>query len=350
MLIAIASVLLSAAAGLCAFLLLLSRKLMLIRDSPPKTLLIGLAFLLLTGGFAVAGFLLPQWPWLWVPSAVLALVVVGELRRAGLRRAYAGSRPVSVAPHGRASNGPLTTTDLVTSRYEIALPDWPGRSFRVTHLSDLHVNPRLPADYYLRVLAAAEATQADLVFLTGDFVTKLASLPALASLLRPLGRHGTYAVLGNHDYWAGADEVRAVIRASGVTLLTNESVKVELDGGTIQVTGWDYPWAQGAREPPPLAAGALHLVLSHTPDNIYRLSRRPAHGVFSGHNHGGQLRLPRLGSVIVPSVYGRRFDHGHFVVNGAHLFVTSGVGAATPPLRLYCPPDIFVVDVAGKPR
>jgi predicted MPP superfamily phosphohydrolase len=56
--------------------------------------------------------------------------------------------------------------------------------------------------------------------------------------------------------------------------------------------------------------------------------------------------------VIVPSRFGRLFDHGHFVVNGTHLFVSSGVGSATPALRFYCQPDIFVIDVAGvdQPR
>jgi hypothetical protein len=56
-------------------------------------------------------------------------------------------------------------------------------------------------------------------------------------------------------------------------------------------------------------------------------------------------RLPFLGSIVVPSLYGRRFDHGHFVVNSTHLFVSSGIGVSSPQFRLYCRPDIFVVDV-----
>jgi predicted MPP superfamily phosphohydrolase len=51
----------------------------------------------------------------------------------------------------------------------------------------------------------------------------------------------------------------------------------------------------------------------------------------------------------VPSVYGRRFDQGHFRVGASDLFVSTGVGADTPPLRLYCPPDLLVVDFV-KPR
>ncbi len=70
--------------------------------------------------------------------------------------------------------------------------------------------------------------------------------------------------------------------------------------------------------------------------------------VFAGHYHAGQIRILYLGSLVIPSLYGRRFDHGHFLVNGTHLFVTSGIGTATFPIRLYCQPDIFIVDILGN--
>ena len=92
----------------------------------------------------------------------------------------------------------------------------------------------------------------------------------------------------------------------------------------------------------------MTLVLTHTPDNIYELSGPGVTAVFAGHYHAGQIRIPLLGSLVVPSAYGRLFDHGHFVVNGTHLFVTAGVGAAVPPFRVYCQPDVFIVDIRGR--
>ena len=86
------------------------------------------------------------------------------------------------------------------------------------------------------------------------------------------------------------------------------------------------------------------IALSHTPDNIYDLAKLRVTAVFSGHTHGGQLRMPWLGALVVPSVYGRRFDQGHFLVDGTHLFVSAGIGADHPPFRVGCPPDILVVD------
>jgi predicted MPP superfamily phosphohydrolase len=341
---------LSGLAGFCVSLMLLNRRLILMRESSLKGPLILLTFAIISGGFAVAGFAFPGAPWAYVPTGVLLLIVVGELRRAVLRRAYAGSPPLDTVPHKIEYLRPFTTTDVATHRFSITLADWRGAAFRIAHLSDLHVSPHLSIEYYRGVFELVEQTQPDLVFLTGDFVTKAEATSTLARILRPLGKWGTFAVLGNHDYWAGAETVRPTIRKAGITLLTDQSVRVRMDGGDVQITGCDYPWGMSACRVPDPGDGVLQLVLSHTPDNIYRISKQSAHCVFSGHYHAGQMRIPFLGPVVVPSAYGRRFDHGHFVVDGTHLFVASGIGAASPPFRLYCQPDIFVVDVNGAPK
>jgi predicted MPP superfamily phosphohydrolase len=227
-------------------------------------------------------------------------------------------------------------------------PDWQGTPLRIAHLTDLHVHSALPLEYYQGVVAATEDAKPDIVVFTGDFITSVDALPKLAKVLRPVGRLATYAVLGNHDYWADADGVRQVIRGCGLDLLTDESRVLSIDGREVLVSGYDHPWGAQEQVMAANAGEVLHIALSHTPDNIYRLSKSSADLVFSGHYHAGQIRAPFMGSIIVPSVYGRRFDHGHFVVNGTHLFVASGIGAASPPFRIYCQPDIFVVDVMSK--
>lgn len=341
------SLLVWGAAGGCLYVLLLNRRLILIPDSLVKKPLAVLMLLSIMGWCVWAAFFLPPLPWLGLPALILLLGLGGEVKLAGLRRRYAASPPVDSVPHEVDLFRPFTTMDIVTHRYEIVLPAWRGPAFRIAHLCDLHVTPDLPADYYREALTLAEDAKPDFVFFTGDFVSTLDCLPLLAGLLRPLGRRGTFAVLGNHDYWADPGKIGAVVRDSGITLLVNESVELELDGHGIRITGWDHPWKK-SREPFVKAPdGLLHLVLSHTPDNIYTLSRASAHGVFSGHYHAGQVRIPGLGSVVIPSIYGRRFDHGHFVVHGTHLFVPSGVGASSPSFRIYCQPDIFLVDVAS---
>jgi predicted MPP superfamily phosphohydrolase len=188
------------------------------------------------------------------------------------------------------------------------------------------------------------------VLLTGDFVTfaeDAKRLPELFSGLR--GKLGVFATLGNHDYWAGSQPVLDALARAGVSLIANDCRHLSLPGGlTLSLSGCDDPWGSPAWQPPDLDPRHLNLIISHSADNIYRLIRHPFDAVFSGHFHAGQVRLPGFGSLLLPSRYGRRFDHGHFQFHNpsrlTHLFVSAGVGSATPLLRIYCQPDIFVVN------
>ena len=348
-LIQVGSALLYAAAGFCLFLMLLNRVLILMPDSKAKAPAILATFAVCVGVWAIPGFFLARPPWIFAPLVLLTLIVIGEARRSLIRHSCAGSSPVDTIPHQFNLTTPVTTTDLVVHRYQLPHPKWRGAPLRIVHLTDLHVHPSIPLEYYQNVVSIAEQSEPDIAVFTGDFITSLDALPKLAKVLRPVAKLGTYAVLGNHDYWTDPCSIRTVVQESGLQLLSDESQILTVAGDEIVVTGYDYPWGTKETNISDQKADMLHVVLSHTPDNIYRLSESSADIVFSGHYHAGQIRAPILGPIVVPSVYGRRFDHGHFVVNGTHLFVASGIGAGNPPVRIYCQPDIFIVDLTrGK--
>jgi uncharacterized protein len=340
------ALLLYAMAGFCLFLVLLNRYLILLPDGPGKRRRTLAAFAGLVGGGAAMALLLPLWPFICAPAVILAAILLGEIWRAVLMHRYRGSKPIGSAIHDIRLATPVTTTHLACHRFEIALPHWHGDRLRIAHLSDLHVHAGLPQDYYEAAFATAQGQAPDLACITGDFVSHADGVELLRKVLRPIGSQGTFAVLGNHDYWAGPDPVREALREQSIRLLTNETARIAIGDRHIALTGCDDPWGQA-----PQQAGDryderdLRIALSHTPDNIYKLARRRADVVFSGHCHAGQIRIPLAGSIVVPSVYGRRFDHGHFVVRGTHLFVASGVGTADPPFRIYCQPDVFIVDI-----
>jgi predicted MPP superfamily phosphohydrolase len=346
----VASALLSIVAAACVYLFFLNRVLIQLRDARHKSWLIRVGGLVSLGIGAALGYLAAGTPWLLLPIAVLLITELGELRRWLIRRRCRGSAPVAGENVAISWRKPNTTTDFALARYAVKVPSWRGPPLRVAHVSDLHLNSHLPLVYYAEVMHRVADTQPDLIFFTGDFVTHpecVDLLPGILSLAR--GRLGTFAILGNHDDWAGRDAVATAVRASGVTLLGNGCAHVEAgNGSSLQVCGCEEPWTRDCWQAPNLAPDQLALMLTHTPDNVYRLSRLGFTAIFAGHYHGGQIRVPGLGSLVVPSRYGRRFDHGHFVVNRTHLFVTAGVGSAEPPLRLWCQPDVFIVDVEGQ--
>ncbi len=361
------------AAGVGLFFFLLNRWVLMRKDHAIKFPLALLAFAALIAGALLHGFRTGCSPQVAIPVAMLALALLGEIRRLVLRRRMRGAPPVARSNTVVALHRPLRTTTLALWRYEVARPSaWRGGRLRVALLSDLHLNGRLPMAYYAEAVARVMAERPDLIFLTGDFVCEpefADQLPALLGGLR--SRLGAFAILGNHDYWADGPRVSAALRQAGVDVIGNGCRRLELPpedgvprathpadgaapalaargGPAITLWGCEDPWGADRWQSPEPASGAagqdLVLALSHTADNIFRLNRAGAWAVFAGHYHAGQLQLPVLGALMVPSRYGRLFPHGHFLVRGTHLFVTAGIGTTRLPYRIYCQPDVFIVD------
>jgi len=304
------SILLCLAAGGCIFLMLLNRVLILLQDGSAKGPILLSFFAVIMGGCAAYGFMFYRFPGILVPLVILSFVLLGEVHRLVVRFRCAGSRPIDTVPHSFKLSAPVTTTEIITHSYCVPHSKWKGRPLRIVQLTDLHLHAGMPLEYYQNVLAAAEALQPDVVVFTGDYVGGRDDLPLLAGILQPIGRLKTYAVLGNHDYWTDTEAVRKVICDCGLQLLTNESDTIQFGENRVVFSGYDYPWGTKEKKIAAAENSALHIVLSHTPDNIYRAAKASADLVFSGHCHAGQIRIPLLGPIVVPSVYGRRFDQG----------------------------------------
>jgi hypothetical protein len=340
--------LLGAFAGIGVYLWIVNRALSYLRDGAFKSIFLSSSLAILVGGFGALGFTTGLSVWMLLPVALLFAMGVSEARLLLGRWKVKGSPPLTRSGKRLSLLRPVTTTDLQVLRYRVRTTKWPG-ALRVAHLSDLHVTERIPLAYYQQVMERVSQEQADLVFITGDFVTELRYLALLPDLLGRLhGRLGVYAILGNHDYWADASQVAEVVQASGIHLLRDGWQRLAVAGQKdILLLGCEAPWSGKPCNPPALTQDDFALALSHSADNIFWLARAGATSVFCGHYHAGQFQVPGLGPLVIPSAYGRRYYQGHFMIAGAHLFVTAGVGAARPPFRLYCPPDVLVVDFEG---
>ena len=336
------------AAGSLLFVGLFSRVLLRMTNGPTKSGITYSAFAILTAAVAVAGYRTGWGWWNLIPCLVLASAWGMELHLRILRRHLISTGPVEVENSVRRLLAPITTHALALKRYEVRRPDWTFDRLRIVHVSDLHINTMFPLDWYVLALDHATFMKPDLFFITGDLVSHVRSAPLLPGILcHATARMGTYAILGNHDHWSNAGEVASGVRSAGVTVLGNAWKKLKIaPSEDVIISGCEEPWSPDTwRDPILHRDGCSLLVLSHTPDNIYRLSQAEADVVFAGHNHGGQIVLPLVGSIIVPSRYGRRFDQGHFRIGRTDLFVTTGLGADAPPLRIYCQPEILVVDL-----
>ena len=225
-------------------------------------------------------------------------------------------------------------------------PDLDGVT--IVQLSDIHAGALMTEERMRRIASAAAALQPDLVVLTGDLidVSPRAARPFSRAFEGLHGKLGSFAVLGNHDYFAGAAEVERAVRDAGLTLLRNSGARIERGRGTLYLGGVDDPSRGGLGPDPARALRAAapeepRVMLAHRPSLFPDCARAGAQLVLSGHTHGGQVALSpawSLARLLGP------YTMGHFQEGGAQLYVHRGMGTVGPaPLRLGSPPELALL-------
>jgi predicted MPP superfamily phosphohydrolase len=250
---------------------------------------------------------------------------------------------------------------LTTRRYELTLPRWPPScdGLRVAVAGDLHVgSPHYGVAKLPAVVDAIAGLRPDLVLLPGDFVIQgviggtVVPPETIARGLAPLPRLApTYAVLGNHDWWLEGPRVSRALGGAGIPTLDDSARELHLGDCSLWLVGIGDLWSGHPRPDRALAtvpAGTAALGFMHNPDLFPRLPDRFAL-VVAAHTHGGQVYLPMLGRLIVPSRYGQRYAIGHVVEGGRHLFVTPGLGTSILPVRFLVPPEVSLLVLHGEP-
>jgi predicted MPP superfamily phosphohydrolase len=253
-----------------------------------------------------------------------------------------GHRPVGDGKHRKIAelrlldlfNVEFTTLTLVVPGLPAA---WDGLT--VLHLSDLHFYGTPGREFFEAVVrrCAAEPPP-DLLVLSGDVIdgpTYLDWIDVLAPLKWDVA---ALAILGNHDWWQDYGAVRERLVALGMRVLSGRWEAIEVRGERLVAIGHEGPWFR----PAPDLAGCpdgFRLLVSHTPDNIGWAKRHGCKLMLSGHNHGGQIRVPVFGSLFVPSRYSRRYDMGTFHEPPTVLHVNRGL-SGKEPIRIRCRPQV----------
>lgn len=221
---------------------------------------------------------------------------------------------------------------------------------RIGFLSDIHHDRDRPLALLARGVALLRAARPDLVLLGGDYVVGRARGFApcarlLGELRAPLGVHG---ILGNHDHWGDPDALTAELTAAGVSVLRNEARRmVAPGGGPFWLVGLDTAF-RGQADPVAALAnvpdGAFRILLLHEPDSADNLARRGVRAelLLAGHTHGGQVALPPFGPLVLPPL-ARRYLRGRYATPAGPLYVSRGIGALPPFIRLNAAPEVALL-------
>lgn len=237
--------------------------------------------------------------------------------------------------------------------------------YRIAVLSDLHHGPQQPLARMQRAVAFANSQAPHLTVLLGDYATSEWATPelslrwyrrsfaALSPVLRQLrARDGVVAVIGNHDYYASADETVAWLHSLGARVLRNEALELPSPDGPLRIVGLDD--VEEGEVHDELTAALLRgdtptVVLSHHPDGVRHCAAPSVRLVLSGHTHGGQVVLPWVGALATRSEVCTRHHPAGWIPNAwAPLFVTRGVGCQIP-VRIGAPPEVVVLTLRAVP-
>jgi predicted MPP superfamily phosphohydrolase len=296
------------------------------------------------------------------PVETRPAAATARLTRRRVMAAAAGLLGVS-ATSTAVYAGAVEPQGLVVTRYAPAPHTWPAeRRLTITVIADLHAGgPDMLLPHVRQVVDTANALQSDLIVLLGDYVARYdfptPRMPAeqwSAELGRLKAPFGVWAILGNHDWWHNVGTVRSALADAHIPVLENDAVRLGEERQKFWLAGIGdqlaYPLGhrryRGVDDLPGTLAQVRSddpvVLLVHEPDIFPRVPSRVAL-TLAGHTHGGQIRLPLVWPLFVPSKFGARYAYGHVVEDGRHMIVSGGLGTSIIPARLGVPPEIVQV-------
>jgi predicted MPP superfamily phosphohydrolase len=263
--------------------------------------------------------------------------------------------------------GAIEPLGLIVTRYALTPPGWTaGRKVSVTVIADLHAGgPDMTLPHIQRVVDTANDLQSDIVVLLGDYkawyrfkTEPVADADWAAELARLRAPLGTWAILGNHDWWHDLAGVRRALADVRIPVLENDAVLVGAPGQRFWLAGigdqlahWIGPGRFRGVDDLPATLSQIKtddpvLLLVHEPDIFPKVPERVAL-TLAGHTHGGQIRIPLIWPHFVPSRYGARFAYGHVIEDERHLIVSGGLGTTLIPARFGVPPEIVHITLGA---
>lgn len=236
-------------------------------------------------------------------------------------------------------------------------------SYRIVHLTDLH-SKSFGKDQ-ATITRKVKKLKPDIIVMTGDLVdSRRYNAEISLTLMEKMTKLApVYYVTGNHEYGSRFPALEKGLKELGVHVMRNTSEVIKLGNGEIRIAGVDDPifnqQADGdvAKLNEHIATamqateaksdtGMLTILLSHRPELFSVYKQNNIDFTFSGHAHGGQVRLPFLGGLVAPGQgFLPKYDGGKYVDGGTTMIVSRGLGNSIVPQRLFNRPEVVLVEL-----
>jgi uncharacterized protein len=318
----------------------------------------------------------------WLPASMLGfllVMIVGLVRLIGRAVARKPAEPIE-SPSRRVFLESAATAavaapfvagvygmfygrlNLETTHHRTVLPNLPAtfQGFRIAQLSDIHIGPFMTQEQIRKYVDITNALKADMVVLTGDFVTFDARtqrdvVDALSGLRAP---YGVWGSLGNHDSWARVERsITAAFAEARIRILRQQAVPIQAGGDAFNLMGVDFQTLRRFGPSPTvrrflegvdrlMTPGRVNILMSHNPDTFDRAAELGVDLSLAGHTHGGQVSLEFISPQIAPSRLVTPYVAGWYEKPGGRLYVNRGIGTIFVPIRIGAPPEITVYELS----
>ncbi len=246
--------------------------------------------------------------------------------------------------------------DLVEVNVEIKDLDPVFHDYKIVNLSDLHLGQWLTVEYLEGVIDIVNSQEPDMVALTGDYVSYILDdvaedLERCLSMIEV--KDSSFAVLGNHDHWNGAEEIRQILKNAGIIDVSNDvhSIARDAENGMaeLHIAGVDSMKVNKEDIDAvmmKIPEDGPAIMLAHEPDfaDIAATTGRFALQI-SGHSHGGQFIIPGLNTTILRSECSRKYPVGEYQVGDMVQYTSKGLGTNVFWLRINCAPEITIFNL-----
>ncbi len=236
---------------------------------------------------------------------------------------------------------------LIVKKYHIK--DEALKGIKIVFIGDLHIQPD-QSKRLNKIVDLANEQKPDIVLSVGDFVngqTEKSTLPVdkiISDIKNIKTKYGIYTVLGNHDWWFDGKRVTDTCKSNGIKVLANSNTKINVNGKEIYIAGVE-DLSTGTPDVNKALEGTKNpvILLTHSPDVFPNIPKN-VNLTLAGHLHGGQVRLPLWGAIIIPSYYGDKYAYGLIEEKRKKMIVTMGIGTSILNVRFACVPEIVVIE------
>lgn len=237
--------------------------------------------------------------------------------------------------------------DLVNVNVKINDLPFTFHNYRIINLTDIHLGQWISPEYLNGVTDYVNSLNPDMITLTGDYVSYILEGyedDLLDSFKKLKAKDGKFAVLGNHDHWADADEIREILKQSDIVDLSNDVYTLEKKGEKLNISGVDS-LTVGADDfdkvLEKLPNDGASILLVHEPDFAEISSKTNRFDLqMSGHSHGGQLVIPGVKTTPFRCSYSIKYPVGAYKVKNMIQYTSKGLGTNSFWLRINCKPEI----------